>query len=60
MQTPYEKKYTDSLIAELKKGVQYERYGDMEPDIYSAEQNMKEAAEVIKQLLRIINTSMPE
>ena len=55
MQNPYEKKYTDSLIAELKKGVQYERYGNMEPDIYSAEQNMKEAAEVIKQLLRIIN-----
>ena len=27
MQNPYEKKYTDSLIAELKKGVQTERYG---------------------------------
>lgn len=52
---PYEKAYTDRLMSELKRGVQSEKYGDMEPDIYSAEQAMSEAAEVIKQLLREIN-----
>jgi len=55
MENPFEKKYTDSLIGSLKKGVQYERYGDMEPDIFQAEQDMKAAAEVIKQLLGVIN-----
>lgn len=51
----YDKKYTDALIAALKKGVQYERFGDMEPDICEAEQVMEEAAEVINHLLSITN-----
>lgn len=55
MKVHYEKVYTDQLISSLKKGVQYEKYGDMEPDICSAEETMNEAAEVIKQLLREIN-----
>lgn len=55
MKILYEKDYTDQLISRLKKGVQSEKYGDMEPDICSAEETMNEAAEVIKQLLREIN-----
>jgi hypothetical protein len=56
MENPFEKKYTDALIAALKKGVQYEQCGDMEPDICQAEQEMEEAATVIKQLLKVINS----
>jgi hypothetical protein len=32
------------LITELRKGVQYERYGNMEPDIWYANELMEEAA----------------
>lgn len=41
----------EKFLTELRKGVQFERHGDMEADIYSADEFMKEAADIIEVLL---------
>lgn len=41
---------TKDITYQLRKGVQYERHGDMEPDIYSADYLMYQAADLIEEL----------
>jgi hypothetical protein len=51
MKTTYDKKDIERLINRLNEGVEMERYGDMEYDIFSANEKMKEAAIALNQLL---------
>ncbi len=38
------------LVRTLAKGVEFERYGDMEPDIFSANEAMTKASKVVRSL----------